>query len=80
MFKMFEDQYKLYEVGEHEWGMVKVSDNILEELSELNCNKHKDHLNPLRQFFPHVSEAEVSSRCGKWKVEVMFDSVKYSEF
>jgi hypothetical protein len=58
---MFEDQYKLYEVGEHEWGMLTISDNILEELSELNCNKHKDHLDPLRNFFeqPQVSEAEV---------------------
>jgi hypothetical protein len=61
MFKMFEDQYKLYEVGEHEWGMLTISDNIFEELSELNCNKHKDHLDPLRHFFeqPQVSEAEV---------------------
>jgi hypothetical protein len=62
---MFEDQYKLYEVGEHEWGMLTISDNILEELSELNCNKHMDHLDPLRHFFqqPHVSEVEVKSRC-----------------
>jgi hypothetical protein len=82
MFEMFEDQYKLYECGEHEWGMLTISDNILEELSALNCNKHKGHLGSLGHFFeqPQVSEDKVSSRCGGCKVGVVCHNKLCSEF
>jgi hypothetical protein len=61
MLKMMEDEYKLYEVGEHGWGMFVVSDKILEELSELDCHEHEDDSDPLRQFFEHqVDKTEVS--------------------
>jgi hypothetical protein len=57
---MMEDECKLYEVGEHGWRVFIISDNILDELSELNCNEHKDDAHPLRQFFLHqVDEAMV---------------------
>ncbi|XP_033607901.1 uncharacterized protein LOC111865847 isoform X2 [Cryptotermes secundus] len=76
MFKILEDQYKLYEVGEHDWGMLTISDNILEELSELNCNKHMNHLVPLSHFFeqPQVSETEAQSSL--WDASFIVSKVK----
>lgn len=56
---MSEDEYKLYEAGEHCWGMFVISDNVLEKLSELNCNEHKDDSDPLRQFFEHQIDETV---------------------
>jgi hypothetical protein len=57
---MMEDECKLYEVGERGWRVFIISDNILDELSELNCNEHKDDAHSLRQFFRHqVDEAMV---------------------
>jgi hypothetical protein len=66
---MFEDECKLYKIGEHEWGRFTVSENILEELSELNCNEHEDS-DPLRQFFVQhqVHETEVKGQRTDWKV------------
>ncbi|XP_021912905.1 uncharacterized protein LOC110826512 [Zootermopsis nevadensis] len=58
---MSEDEYKLYEAGEHCWGMFVISDNVLEKLSELNCNEHKDDSDPLRQFFEHQIDETVPS-------------------
>jgi hypothetical protein len=71
---MLEDECKLYEVGEHGWGMFVISDNILEELSELNCNEHKDDSDPLRHFFEHQVDKTVVRRqrtVWKWGVGVL---------
>jgi len=70
MYKMLEDAYKLYEVGEHGWGMWSVSDNVLEELSEVNCIEDKDDLDPLRLFFQQ-QEADTTGEMiqrNEWKV------------
>jgi hypothetical protein len=71
MYKMLEDEYKLYEVDGHGWGTWSVSDNVLEELSEINCIEDKDDSDPLRLFFQQ-QEVETTGEMiqrNEWKVK-----------
>lgn len=70
MYKMLEDVYKLYEVDEHGWGTWSVSDNVLEELSKVNCTEDKDDSDALRLFFQQQefdTTGEMIQR-NEWKV------------
>jgi hypothetical protein len=70
IYKMLEDEYKLYEVYGHVWGTWSVSDSVFEELSEVNCIEDKDDSDPLRPFFQQQevkTTGEIIQRNG-WKV------------
>jgi hypothetical protein len=48
---MQDDICKLYDVDENGWSMWSVSDNVLEELSKLNCDEDKDDSDLLQLLF-----------------------------
>lgn len=70
MYKIMEDVYKLYVVDEHGWGTWSVSDNVLKELSEVNCIEDKGDSDPLRLFFQQqkVDTSGKMIQRNEWKV------------